>query len=413
MNINQRIKCGTCDGLIDCRFGMSNRDEQPFRFACPSCGERIDVNVSEKNGFEFKGASPVDFKGPFDGTCPFLDLHIDFPVTSDKYVMGQTPFMKAIDRIGFGNYHIHNHRLNALNQLYPKTNDLKTVLRLYSKRPDLFGRLCKSKFGEELKSHEPKDMNLALYCVLAKVFSPFAMPGDNAEAVDLYMGVIMTLTESKQHEFDAFIKEIIDSGFLTNIQHDCLEIYPKILEAELAFRPALFLDFDKEYKNELVAFRVSVADFWTYKDLYKDISEVMSRQLVLIAGVNNLLLREDHNLFKDVGKGTPKDLNKFSDVPYGSKSDYLDDCWYVIDDGVMDNQLRNSIAHYKAEYDETTQLITYYPRKEGIKQEKAETLYFMDFMRKTLISYREMHRMHQLIKCLFNYYFIMYKKGAS
>jgi hypothetical protein len=138
----------------------------------------------------------------------------------------------------------------------------------------------------------------------------------------------------------------------------------------------------------------------------------MSRQLVLIAGINNLLLRGDHNKFKDVGKNTPKNLDKFADVPYGLKKDHLDECWYSIDEGVMDNQLRNSIAHYKAEYNVITQVITYFPRKEGIKQEKEETIYFMDFMRKTLLSYREMHSMHQLIKCLFNYYYIMYQEKA-
>ena len=205
---------------------------------------------------------------------------------------------------------------------------------------------------------------------------------------------------------------MIDSDFLKNIQHDCLEIYPKILQAELALRPALFLDFDSNYEKELVAFRVSVDEFQTYKDLYKDISEVMSRQLVLVAGINNLIQRGDHNSFKDTGKNTPKSLNKFADVPYGSKLMHIDETWYPIDEKVTDNQLRNSIAHYKAEYDEIKQVVTYYPRKEGIKQEKSESMYFIDFMRKILISYREMHSLHQLIKCLFNYYLIMYQENA-
>jgi predicted RNA-binding Zn-ribbon protein involved in translation (DUF1610 family) len=412
MNFNQRFECTTCERLIDCRLGMSNRDEQPFKFACPECGEGISVHVSEKKGVKLRGAKGVDFEGPFDGTYPFIDLHIDFPVSFDKYVMGDTPFMKAVDRIGFENYQIHNHRLEGLNELYKKIDDLKRILRLYSKNPNLFGRLCKSKFDEKLKSQEQKDLNLALYCVLAKAFYPFSRPNDNAESVELYLNTTKSLIATKKDEFNLFIKEIIDSKFLKNIQHDCLEIYPEILEAELAFRPALFLDFDDKYKEGLVAFRVSVDDFRMYKDLYKDISEIMSRQLVLIAGINNLLLRGDHNKFKDVGKNTPKNLDKFADVPYGLKKDHLDECWYSIDEGVMDNQLRNSIAHYKAEYNVITQVITYFPRKEGIKQEKEETIYFMDFMRKTLLSYREMHSMHQLIKCLFNYYYIMYQEKA-
>lgn len=412
MNINQRFECSTCDTLVDCRIGMSNRDVQPFRFACPSCGSGIEINVSTKKGMMIKGAKIQDVEGQFDGKHPFVDLHIDFPVSFEKYVMGHTPFLKAVSRIGHDNYEIHKRRLDSLNALYPKADDLNRIIRLYSKNTDLFAQLCKSKFEEEVKSQEPKDLNLALYCVIAKVFFPFSMPNDNIDAVEQYMGIIRELIKSKRKAFDSFIKEIIESNFLKNTQNDCLEIYPEILKAELPLRPALFLDFDANYKEELVAFRVSVDDFQTYKDLYKDISEIMSRQLVLIAGINNLLLRGDHNVFKDIGKHTPKNLNKYADIPYGLKLGHLDSCWYSIDEGVTDNQLRNSIAHYKAEYEEITQLITYYPRKEGIKQEKEETLYFLDFMRKILISYREMHRMHQLIKCLFNYYFIMYKENA-
>ena len=77
---------------------------------------------------------------------------------------------------------------------------------------------------------------------------------------------------------------------------------------------------------------------------------------------------------------------------------------------ITDNHLRNAIAHYKVEYDDVTQIITYYPKREGIKQEKKEEIYFLDFMRKLLMSYREMHKLHQLIKCLYYYYFLIYSK---
>jgi len=412
MNFNQRYKCHACEGLINVRLGMSNRDIQPIRFACVSCGEAIEITVSNHEGMKIKGAELVQFEGAFDGSYPFVDLHIDFPVSFDEYKMGQTPFMKAVQRIGHENYQLHNFRLNSLNILYKKVDVLKRIIRLYSKNPDLFGRLCKKEFNEELRSTDQKDLNLALYCVIAKVFYPFSMPNDNADAVESYMQVMGKLHRERKEAFESFIKEIIETNFIKNLQKDCLEIYPEILASELAFRPALFLDFDKAYEKELVAFRVSVDDFQKHKDLYKDISEILSRQLVLVGGINNLILRGDHNIFNNVGKSTPKDMNKFADVAFGQKSEHLDDSWYSIDEGVLDNQLRNSIAHYKAEYDEISQIITYYPRKEGIKQEKSEKLYFMDFMRKTLVSYREMHRLHQLIKCLFNYYFIIYEQNA-
>lgn len=391
---------------------MSNRDEQPFRFCCQTCGSPIDILISKKGNGDLRGAEQIYENIEFDDKTNFVDLHLDFPVSFDKYVMGNTPFLRAVGRIGHENYIIHNNRLNALNQLCQLAPDLRQIIRLYSKNVDLFSRLCESRFGEKVKTQKPQDVNATLYCVIAKVFFPFALPKDDAESVHKYMQIMKLLVDKDKTAFDAFINEIIGSGFLENIQRDCLEIYPRILEAELPLRSALFLDFDENYEKELVPLRVSIDDFQKYKDLYKDISEIMSRELILVAGINNLISRGDFNEFKNMGKNTPKNLHKYADVPYGQKLGFLDDTWYEIEDGVADNQLRNSIAHYKAEYDEITQVVTYYPRREGIKQEKAESIYFIDFMRKILISYREMHRMHQLIKCLYNYYFFIYEDHA-
>lgn len=412
MNFNQRLECSTCQTNIDCRIGMSNRDIQPISFACPACGEGILIELNINKGFKYKGAKSIHFDGPFTNENPFVDLHLDFPVMFGEYKMGHTPFLKAHARIGHKNFEIHNHRLNALNWLYPKLDDFKRILRLYRKNKKLFGQLCESKFDEKLRSEKPQDLNLALYCVIAKVFFPFSMPEENADSVKLHMKAINESLNKDKMAFDSFISELVDTEFLHNIQQDCLDIYPQILAGELAFRPALFLDFDDKYEKEFIGFRVSAHDFLSYKDLYKDISEVMSRQLVLVAGLNNMIHRGDFNKFKNIGKSTPKSLHAYADLPYGYKTNHLDDCWYTVAEGSVNNQLRNSIAHVKVEYNEVTQLITYFPKKEGIKQEKSETIYFLDFMRNILISYREMHRMHQLIKCLFNYYYLVHQKAA-
>jgi len=413
LNFNKRLKCVTCKGLIDCRIGMSNRDVQPFRFCCPACGEVIEFTLTQGVGFEFKNAEDQNFKGPFDGTYPFVDLHIDFPVSFGDYKMGYTPFMKAISRIGHKNFSFHNQRLNYLNDIYPLYSDLSRIIRLYSKNKQLFSTLCSSKFHVDVISNKQQDINAALYMVIAKVFFPFSMPQDNAQAVDRNMNIITSLAKRNEISFSSFIKEIITSGFLKNLQKSCLEIYPRILDAELPLRSALFLDFDDDYEAELVPFRISVEDFKKYKDLYKDISEILSRELILIAGINNLDKRGDFDKFNDEGKFTPKHLNGFADIPFGTKLNYLDNNWYELSDSSIDNKLRNAIAHYKVDYNEITQIITYYPRKEGIKQDKKECIYFLDFMRKILISYREMHRIHHLIKALEYYHLLIYKDDST
>ncbi len=41
MNIMKCFECETCGTHIDCRIGLSNRDVQPFQFACPECEEKL------------------------------------------------------------------------------------------------------------------------------------------------------------------------------------------------------------------------------------------------------------------------------------------------------------------------------------------------------------------------------------
>lgn len=389
---------------------MSNRDVQPIQFSCQSCGSLVDLLVHDKGPGHVKGGVLLREKREFDEDTNFVDLHLDFPVSFEKYVMGHTPFMMAVKKIGHRNYQFHDHRLNALNELYPLAEDLRRITRLYSRNVDLFLRLCKSRFGEESQTRDPQDINATLYRVIAKVFFPFSLPADNAQSVHNFTELIHSVRTQNKEAMDAFVTEIIETGFLKSIQSDSLSIYPRVLEAELPLRPALFLDFLDDPDKELVALRVSAGDFAKQRDLFKDISETISRQMVLVAGLNNLIHRQDHDDFLGAGKLTPTNLAAFADIPFGSKFGYLDDCWYTFGEGATDNQLRNSVAHYKMSYDEVTQLITYFPRKEGLKQERPETMYFLDFMRKILIAYREMHSLHHLIKCIYYYYFFVYKK---
>ncbi|MDT9702273.1 hypothetical protein, partial [Streptomyces sp. P17] len=88
---------------------------------------------------------------------------------------------------------------------------------------NLFGRLCEKEFGETLRSEKPQDVNLALYCVIAKVFAPFSMPSENAESVAIHMKGIKDALSSDAEAFDAFFEEIIGTDFLKNTQQDCLE----------------------------------------------------------------------------------------------------------------------------------------------------------------------------------------------
>jgi hypothetical protein len=95
MNINMTLECESCSTHIACRVGMSNRNIQPIRFNCQSCSSPIDINFHGMEPADFNGAKLVEDATPFE-QMPFVDLHLDFPVTFEPYVMGMTPFMKAV-----------------------------------------------------------------------------------------------------------------------------------------------------------------------------------------------------------------------------------------------------------------------------------------------------------------------------
>lgn len=416
MNINMSVICDTCDVQTNMRVGMSNRDVQPFRFCCQSCGSPIDFTVghNEAQGKDFTGARQIPTHGPFNDKTNFVDLHLDFPVKFGKYLMGNTPFMMAIQQIGNERFAMHNHRLNQLNALYKQQGEIRNLIRLYSGRdPQLFRIKVEKFLGTKLKSSKPQDINAGLYLLVSRAFEPFINVYSVAETAEGYPDFLIGLANRDKAKLDGFIDHLANTRFLRNVQLDGLELYPAILDAELPLRPALFLDFDDKYKGGgLSPARVSTDKFNTYKDLYKDIAEVLNRQLVIVAGINNLLHRGAYGEFPDLGrKKQPTSLNDFADIPLGSKMDWLDNCWFYVDRDAVDNQLRNAIAHFKAEYDDSTQLITYFPKLEGLEQEKAQTMYFLDFMRKLLISFREVHYLHHLVKSICYYRILIQKKG--
>lgn len=421
MNINISVKCETCGYPTNCRIGMSNRDVQPLRFCCQTCGSPIDIIIHREKGAKFIGAEQIQpDQYPFDDKTNFVDLHLDFPVVFGKYVMGKMPFMLAFRRIGYEAMKLHEARLSCLDEQAPKVRVFALLLKLFkNEKWTPFRTSCFRNFETTLVSETPQDRAAAIYRIIADMMAPFAYPGQDEEASDHNGDIMRELWTKQPDAVQAFMADVLSSGFLKNLQDACFETYPQILAAELPLRPVLFLDFDAEFANNPIPMRISNEAFETFKDLYKDISEIISRQYVLVAGINNLLKRGNHDAFKPGiglaknGKDyTPKNLHEFADVAFGKKLDYIDNSWFAPLDGGADNRLRNAIAHFKTDYDEVKQFITYYPRLEGMNQEKSEQITFIQFMRRLLQAYREMRRLNHLVKGLFYLQYLIIDKGT-
>ena len=67
----------------------------------------------------------------------------------------------------------------------------------------------------------------------------------------------------------------------------------------------------------------------------------------------------------------------------------------------------DSIAHNNVNYDEISQIIEYFPEGGGIKPTPAQQIYFLDFMRMILVTFREVNNLHHFVKCLFYYEYLI------
>lgn len=425
MNVNILIVCETCSANIHCRVGMSNRQYQPFSFLCPKCETAIEMDFIDDVPKSLLNASwgVLERSKIISGEYCFIDLHLDFPVWSTGYIPGFTPYMIAAKNIdadkevvdGVPAVEIVRMRLDVLNHYGGRFNEVKQLLRLYPRaNKELFRRKASEFLDEDFGSSLlPQDINLLLYSVLSRVTSPFLEEEAVLEVTKGFPQLLLHLSESSDNNFSIFFDYIRDTGYLDAIQRNCLSLYSKIFEIELYLRPAIYLDFSSGNDDKKSSAKISRLGFDKCKDIYKDLAEVFGRQLILVAAINNLLKRNDFNLFKSKDGGVLSSLDKFADKVLADKFKYLDECWYKVDANILNAGVRNSIAHYSFKYDEVSQVVTCYPEKEGLKQESAIEINFLSFVRMILQLFREVHYLHHLVKALFYYEYLVLNKSHS
>lgn len=183
MNFCTRYQCNTCSTLIDCRLGMSNRDVQPFQFACPECSEQITFTFGLDN---LEGAIEInEFNGPFTGENHFIDLYLDFPASFDKYIKGETAFMRVVSSMGKDSFYHLSLKLELLNKLGEHHRTLKRLISQY-KQGNIkgFEKVIKSLTDlnfPPLKTHKKEDIIAALYSATSVISSPLTIHEHNKE----------------------------------------------------------------------------------------------------------------------------------------------------------------------------------------------------------------------------------------
>ncbi|CAD0298158.1 hypothetical protein LYZ86_03925 [Xanthomonas hortorum pv. cynarae] len=370
----------------------------------------LDISTGSGRSLIFKNASQLEdrsYGGPFDGRNPFFNLHLDFPVHSGKYVIGNTPFFAAMRALRAEHPDDalplmikFSEKMNLLNRLALQEDDIRRTIRLYfGANKQLFKQRASALIGHDFgPSLEQGVLDDVLYSFLSTVSAALINVEEDSIWTDRAVQRLEKLAEIDPAAFDDFLAHLHKTKFLENLRHDCVDLYAPTYGAEISLRPAIFLDLIQGPDDLLSSGRVSSKDFGTYKDLYKDMCEVYSRQLNLIAALNNLSHRRDFNSFAPIQQGVAlNSLDNFANKTLSEKFKYLQDSWVPLNPAAVHPGIRNAIAHNAVRYDEVSQMISYYPHKEGISQQREEVISYLSFMRKLLLLFRDVHAVHQLI----------------
>jgi hypothetical protein len=345
-----------------------------------------------------------------DQSDQFVDLHLDFPTYYGKYEMGNTPFIRASTKLK-DNLLNYEYVLGLLQTAVDDTDSINALIRFYlADNIQLFKKNIRNYLDEKnFPCREPIDINKALYQFLCIAFVALNDPPGQMSFVESTYQKLCVLYQENKKNFGLFLEHIIQIDFLANVQRDCLELYPSVLEANEILRPALYYEFVDD-DNKETCLRIGNSDFLKHRGLFQDMSEVISRQLVLLAGINNIDKRGHYDLFDPKIQKFPKSLNEFANYPFGVRSKYIDDSfWGPIASKVIMNRLRNAIAHNKVEYNESTQEIEFYFKLEGMKQERHDKMTYMDFTITLLESFRWMNKFNHLIKMLYAFWYLKYE----
>ncbi len=392
------VECLECENSFSCRIGLSNRSEQELNLSCKECGAISTFNISEMKNLSMTGVKKSS-KEP----CYHIDLHLDFPVFEHDTHPLISPFMMSHMMGGEFNTSKHAHDMHLLNCISDNIIDIKNTLGFYLKKKHKpFSRKVSSYLNIEEITPDSIQAEMLLFKYLFEIIEPFNSQESTNASIDLFLTKIIELSKTSNSTLKLFTDEIAESKFIEHSINDAVKIYQKILSKEVIFRPSLFLYHVDKPKDNKVPFLLSTKDFEYISDLFKDISEVFSRQLVVVAGLNNLLKRSDHNEFKVTLSAKnkslePQSLKEYVDLDFGRKLSFIDSSWFPISSDIADNQLRNSTAHYKWEYDPSTQVIKYYPKKEGLNRVASKELLLIDYCKKVIESFRVFHEVNYLL----------------
>lgn len=405
------VKCNFCDKKILLRFQIGYFDI-PFDLNCPNCdvsihGKKIinEDNLIISNAKEISDEiNNVKFYGNF--STEFLNKKISgFNSLEDIINNGFSPFMNAA--IMFGNYENYQSVMRKMSHFLcfkeQFLNKIKPLHELFfNEKLNLIEKPLLD-FSENYIIKNYLDAEIALHQLITMGMNHIMPSNTLKEYTDMANKLMLGKEINEIIKFIEFIETKINTKELSE---KIIEIYDRWINDFEKYMSVIILSItNKTDQIDKEKYGISTINFKDIRTFYADSYELILEMITLPVGLNNVIERRKYDCFPDGSR--INNFKTFFDNTKYQRIEALKDDEEFSKYLNINNNVRNSIAHFDYKINNKTQLITFYDKYKS--SEKIIEIYLFDF---ALLCYENIKFVVYLNELFYNIKKISYIKNG-
>lgn len=364
------VQCDYCKKKILLRFQMGYFDI-PFDICCPNCGVHINGTKRIVNGHD----ATINNASVIDEDLESLDYYSDFSVELPHAKTAQFESLDSLMKTNFSTFLLTT-SLYEGDTYFELVKHMKDFLSFrtscWQKLTPLYDLFFNEKV-ELTKEHFLKlssrfvvknelDALMALHQTTVIGMNTILPSGILGEFIDVSKKINTASTLTK---VDALIASL-GKKYFNSVSKRLIKIYDRWITNFEKYIPATMLVLgnatEKLDKNTFGIATTSVEDML---DFYADSYELILDYIDVAIGLNNIVIRGDHNAFPTntirVNKKTPcvGSFEDYREIIKSSRLNLLVDSEPFSKAIPLNRNVRNAIAHFNYEFDSVTQKITF------------------------------------------------------
>ena len=405
------VKCNFCNEKILLRFQIGYFNI-PFDFSCPNCDVSIHgIKKINKNNLIISNAKEISeeinnarFYGNF--STEFLNKKVSkFNCLEDIINNGTSPFMNTT--MMFEDYKKYQNIMEKMGKFLRfkesflnKINPLHELF--FNKKIDLIEKPL-LEFSENYIIKNELDAEIALHQLITMGMNHIMPSNTLKEYTDIANKLMLGKEINEIINFFEFVETKIN---IKELSEKIIQIYDRWINDFEKYMAVIILSIaNKADQIDKEKYGISTTNFKDMRTFYADSYELILEMITFPVGLNNIIKRRNYDCF-------PNDLkiNNFKAFFNSTKyqriealktdeefSKYLN----------INNNVRNSIAHFDYKINNETQLITFYDKYES--SEKIIEMYLFDF---ALLCYENIKFIVYLNELFYNIKKISYIKNG-